>query len=89
MNESLAKIRHRIEVDPKLVDLEVRAEGNELHLARGDRSFARLLPTEKEGVWRMEYFQNLERWESVDFRGTLEECLDFLADKSHYLFWEG
>lgn len=89
MSVNLDKARHRLQVDPHLADLQIREEGGELHLFRGDKGFARLLPTEKKGVWRMEYFQNLERWESFDFRGTLEECLDFLAEKSHYLFWEG
>jgi hypothetical protein len=89
MNEMLDRARRLLQTDPKLADLVAREEGGELHLLRGDDRFARLIPTGREGVWRMEYFRNLERWECVDFQGTLEECLDFLAENSHYLFWEG
>jgi hypothetical protein len=89
LNEFLEKMRHRLKIDPRLADLQFREEQGELHLSRGDKAFARLIPAEKEGIWRMEYFRNLERWETLDFKGSLEECLDFLAEKSHYLFWEG
>lgn len=69
-------------------ELKIREVEGELHLFRGDDHFARLIPTEKEGIWRMEYFHNLERWECYDFRGSLKECLAFLTEKHHYLFWE-
>ncbi len=85
--EILESARRRVEKDPKLADFKVRAEGHELHLSKGAESFARLIPAEKAGYWRMEYFHNLERWEAIDFMGTLDECLDFLAHNIHYLFW--
>ena len=75
--------------DPHLTEFDISAIGNELHLSKGGTSFARLLPTEKADHWRMEYFQQRERWEEIDFTGTLEECLAFLAENTHYLFWEG
>ena len=75
--------------DPHLATFEISARGNELHLSKGGESFARLLPTQKENHWRMEYFHQEDRWEHIDFRGTLEECLAFLAENTHYLFWEG
>lgn len=75
--------------DPHLAKFEVSAQGNELHLSKGGESFARLLPEEKKHHWRMEYFHQEERWEHIDFSGTLEECLAFLAENTHYLFWEG
>jgi hypothetical protein len=37
----------------------------------------------------MEYFRNREGWECIDFTGTLKECLEFLSENEHYLFWEG
>ncbi len=75
--------------DPHLATFEVSAQGNELHLSKGGESFARLLPAKKENHWRMEYFHQADRWEHIDFSGTLEECLAFLAENTHYLFWEG
>ncbi len=75
--------------DPHLAKFEISAQGNELHLSKDGESFARLLPAEKADLWRMEYFHQEERWEHIDFTGTLEECLAFLAENTHYLFWEG
>lgn len=69
-------------------DMEIREVEGELHLYRGDEKFARLIPTEQEGLWRMEYFRNREEWELYDIRGSLEECLTFLTEQHHYLFWE-
>ena len=89
MDDMLSKARQLLANDPKLAGLTVREDQGELHLRRGDESFARLIPTEKKGVWRLESFRNLERWECLDFRGSLEECLAFLAENPHYLFWEG
>jgi hypothetical protein len=89
MDDMLSKAKYVLKTDPKLADLIVREERGELHLFRGDDRFARLIPAEKEGMWRMEYFHNLERWESIDFEGSLQECLEFLSNNPHYLFWEG
>ncbi|APG28054.1 hypothetical protein A7E78_09525 [Syntrophotalea acetylenivorans] len=75
--------------DPHLATFEISVQGNELHLSKGGESFARLLPAQKEHHWRMEYFHQADRWEHIDFSGTLEECLAFLAENTHYLFWEG
>jgi hypothetical protein len=89
MKEILKDVEHYLRVDPRLVGFGVREENGELHLVRGDDRFARLLPDEKKGVWRMEYFRNEEQWELLDFRGTLKECLDYIAENPHFLFWEG
>ncbi len=89
MEEMLNQAREILKNDPNLARLVIREEGGEFHLFKGDDRFARLLPTEKKGVWRMEYFQNRERWESIDFRGSLKECLAFLSENTHYHFWEG
>lgn len=89
MRENLNEAEHYLRIDPKLADFQVREDDGELHLFRGDDRFARLIPDEKEGLWRMEYFRNEEQWERLDFRGTLRECLDFITDNRHFLFWEG
>jgi hypothetical protein len=89
MDDQLDRARQLLAADVKLVDLFVREEGGELHLLRGDDCFARLIPGEREAVWRLEVCRNLERWECLDFQGTLEECLVFLSENPHYLFWEG
>jgi len=73
---------------PPPEDMEIREVDGEIHLSRRDETFARLIPTEKKGVWRMEYFRNREEWELSDIQGSLEECLTFLTDQHHYLFWE-
>lgn len=89
MDELLKQAVEFLHADPNLADVAVHEEGGELHLLRGDDRFARLRPSEHKGVWRMEYFQNRERWEVTEFQGTLRECLDFLAENAHYQFWEG
>jgi len=89
MDNLLSTARRLLERDPKFAGVVIREEGGELHLLRGDDSFARLIPGEREGVWRIEVFRNMERWECLDFIGTLEECLGFLAENPHYRFWEG
>ncbi|MEJ2699728.1 MAG: hypothetical protein P8Z70_08730 [Desulfuromonadales bacterium] len=89
MREILNEAEHYLGLDPKLADFEAREEDGELHLIRGDDRFARLIPDETKGIWRMEYFRNEEQWELLDFRGTLKECLDYIADNLHFLFWEG
>jgi hypothetical protein len=75
--------------DPQLAEFDITAQGKELHLSKNGDSFARLLPAAKEKQWRMEYFHQRERWKHIEFSGTLEECLAFLAENTHYLFWEG
>ncbi|BCR06133.1 hypothetical protein DESUT3_32020 [Desulfuromonas versatilis] len=89
MQELLRQTREILKRDPRLAGLRVSADEGELHLLVGDDRFARLLPTDKQGVWRLEYFHNRERWESIDFRGTLRECVQFLSENTHYHFWEG
>ncbi|PLX86275.1 MAG: hypothetical protein C0617_01455 [Desulfuromonas sp.] len=89
MTETLDKVKQVLGADPRFAEVLVREDGRELHLFRGDAHFARLIPMPKEGRWRMELFRNLEEWECLDFQGRLEECLEFLSDNPHYLFWEG
>ncbi|MEZ4599714.1 MAG: hypothetical protein R2940_07990 [Syntrophotaleaceae bacterium] len=89
MKESLDQAQRIARSDPHLQAFDIHITGNELRLAKGGESFARLFQTEKEGYWRMEYFHNREKWEHIDFVGTLEECLEFLSGNPHYLFWEG
>jgi hypothetical protein len=88
MDRLIAKAKHIAQADPHLARFDIRSEGNELHLFREGEIFTRLIPEGNAGQWRMEYFFNRERWEIIDFSGTLEECLAFLADNPHYLFWE-
>lgn len=89
MDAALTEARNLVRSDPKFAGLEVRELEGRLYLARGDDHFARLFPAETAGMWRMEYFHNLERWQFVDFQGTLRECLEFLSENEHYQFWEG
>jgi hypothetical protein len=89
MENTLNEARRAIRSNPKLVGLVIREVEGELHLFRGDDLFVRLLPGDREGAWRMEYFRNRESWECLDFTGTLKECLEFLSENEHYLFWEG
>lgn len=89
MDDMLKQARELLASNPKLVDLQVREEGGELHLLRGDDCFARLIPGMRKGVWRLEVFRNQEQWECLDFQGTLAECMAFLTENPHYLFWEG
>lgn len=89
MKNMLAKARRIALADPHLSQFDIHIEGNELHLCKEGECFARLIADDPPGVWRMAYFHNLERWEYLDITGTLEECLAFLSDNPHYLFWEG
>lgn len=89
MGDMLSEARDFLQAHRKLADLVIHEEEGEFHLFRGDDRFARLIPTEHEGIWRLEYFRNRERWECMDFMGTVPECLAFLAENEHYLFWEG
>jgi hypothetical protein len=89
MKQSLKKARQIAAATPNLASFDIHVEGEELHLSKKGEVFARLIATGKPDEWRMEYFFNRERWEIIDFVGTLEECLAFLVDNPHYLFWEG
>jgi len=89
MKRLLKEAREAIKKEPKLAAYSIHAVGGELHLAKGDEVFTRLVPTDAPGLWRMEHFQNRKRWEHIDFTGSLHECLEFLASSPHYLFWEG
>lgn len=89
MQQNLRTAIHYAKADRNLSEFDISIQGNELHLSRKGESFARLLPAEKSHLWRMEYFHQEERWEHIDFTGTLEECLAFLAENTHYLFWQG
>ncbi len=87
MKENLARAREKIRNRPELKDFEVHRDGKELHLRKAGESFARLIPAGETGEWEIEVFQNRESWEILDFSGSLEECLDFLIENPHYLFW--
>ena len=89
MEKKLKAAKERIQSRKSFENLVVHEEDDELHLKRGDDHFARLIPTDKEGIWRLEAFRNIERWECLNFQGTLDECLDFLAENEHYRFWNG
>lgn len=89
MSELLQRAQEIVRGHASLADLEISEEGGELQLFKGDERFARLIPTSREGLWRMEYCENRERWECIDFRGGLEECLAFLQENTHYHFWQG
>lgn len=89
METMLEKAQEIAHSDPHLSQFRIHIEGNELHLSKEGDCFARLIATEQPDLWRMAYFHNLERWEYIDFTGTLEECLAFLSANPHYLFWEG
>ncbi|MBW2452696.1 MAG: hypothetical protein JRE16_03960 [Deltaproteobacteria bacterium] len=88
MTLSLLKAEELIKERKTLVEFTVTQVGPELHLAKHDVCFARLIPAEDSNQWRIEYFHNEKRWESLDFTGSLEECLDLLANSPHYRFWE-
>lgn len=88
MNSHLEAARKQIAADPVLKEFSVIQDGRELHLAKGDVSFARLIPETATALWRIEYFHNEKRWERIDFTGTLKQCLELLAASPHYLFWE-
>lgn len=89
MDVLLEKAKRIALTDPHLSQFVIHIEGNELHLSKGGDCFARLIATDQPTLWRMAYFHNLERWEHLNFTGNLEECLAFLADNPHYLFWKG
>ena len=89
MLETIEKAKKFIQAHPELKGLEVQAVGNGLHLTKAEDSFARLLPAAQPGQWHIEYCQNFKHWECIDFEGTMEECLGFLTEHPHYLFWEG
>lgn len=89
MSESLNRVVRFLREKPELAGYTVRAEGKELHLSKGSDCFVRLIPTEQPGIWRMEHFQNQERWEHVDCTCPLDECLEFLSANPQYIFWEG
>ncbi|WP_305041983.1 hypothetical protein [Geoalkalibacter sp.] len=84
----LEQVRDKLGADPRLAGCRISREGEEIHLARGDELFVRLIPAAAQGLWRMESFRNQERWEIIEFQGTLDECLEFLGAHPHYLFFE-
>ncbi len=88
MKEQLEVARRLIKNDKVFVEFTVTQQGNELHLTKGDESFVRLLPTGTGYLWRIEYFHNEKRWEHIDFSGSLEACLDLLAQSPQYLYWD-
>jgi hypothetical protein len=88
MKKSLEEASHLIKADKVLAEFTVTLDGDELHLVKGDESFARLIPVDQNGQWRVEYFHNQKRWELIDFTGTLAACLELLAESPHYLYWD-
>ena len=88
MKRSLEEARRLIEGDKTLAEFIIFLEGDELHLSKGDECFVRLIPEEKSGLWRIEYFHNEKRWERIDFTGSLAACLELLAESPHYLYWD-
>jgi hypothetical protein len=91
MSRRLQETRKAMEKNSRLAGFTVRQEGDEVHLSRDGESFARLFPGDKEGIWRVDCFRNMERWEKhVQFSGPLEACLELVADDPpHYFFWGG
>lgn len=89
MEKSLERAIAFLRSKPELAGYEIRHMEGELHLAKGSDCFVRLIPDEKKQEWRMKHFHCRERWELIDFTGSLEECLDFLSDNPHFLYWEG
>jgi hypothetical protein len=88
MKKSLAEAVHLIKEDKVLAEFTVSQSGDELHLVKGDKSFARLIPISQSSEWRIEYFHNQKRWKRIDFTGTLAACLELLAGSPHYLYWD-
>ncbi|WP_305044668.1 hypothetical protein [Geoalkalibacter sp.] len=84
----LEQVREKLDQDARLAGCLISREGAEIHLARGDELFVRLIPAPVKGAWRMESFRNQERWEIIEFQGSLDECLEFLGAHPHYLFFE-
>ena len=89
MKKILEYAKHLIMADKVLADFTVSADGDELHLFKGDESFARLIRVDDNARWRIEYFHNLKRWERIDFTGSLAACLELLSESPHYLYWDG
>lgn len=88
MGADLQEALRVIGADRRLEGFAVHREGEELHLQKAGESFARLLPA-AAGEWRLEVFRATEGWEIVNVAGTLEECLTYLAERSHFKYWEG
>lgn len=89
MAERLKTVKRFLEQRLAPQAFDVKLEGKEIHLTREGDCFVRLIPAATSEQWRMEYFRNLERWEIIDFQGSLEECLGYLLESEHYRFWEG
>jgi len=85
MDDALKRAEAAIAANPKLTALSVQEMVGELHLMRGDESFARLRPHQTPEGWTLDYCRNWEVWECSGFVGRLEECLDFLAEEDHRL----
>ena len=49
MTEHLENARRLIAADANLAGFQVSLDGDELHLAKGDESFARLIPVDDGG----------------------------------------
>ena len=88
MEKILEEVKHLIKADKVLAEFTVTADGDELHLLKGDESFARLIRVDDNAQWRIEYFHNLKRWERIDFTGSLAACLELLSESPHYLYWD-
>lgn len=87
MGVDLEKTKRMIDRNEHLSAFSVRRQGAELHLEKGGETFARLRPATEPDGWQIEVFRETEDWEILDYQGTLEECLEFLTDHPHYLFW--
>ena len=88
MGADLDKAREIIARSERLRVFSVQRQGAELHMEKGGESFARLRPGTGRDAWCIEVFREAEEWEILDFQGTLEQCLDFLTEQPHYLFWD-
>lgn len=86
--QRLELVRRCVASDPRLQGIHAEQQNDEIHLSRADDLFARLIPLSDQRHWRMESFRNQERWEIIEFQGTLEECLDYLGEHPHYLFFQ-
>lgn len=88
MKKSLEEARRLIKADKILAEFTISLVGGELHLVKGDESFARLIPVDNDGQWQIEYFHNQKRWQLIEFTGSLAACLELLAESPHYLYWD-
>jgi hypothetical protein len=88
MPADLQRAEEIVRAHPRLTDFVVRREGEELHLDKAGEAFVRLIPAGTGGWWRIEIFRNAEEWEIINFTGPIEECLEFLTEHPHFLFWE-